>query len=131
MDIKVVLGEKQKVEAHYKGYVIFTDQPEHSGGDGAFPSPFDLFLASIATCAGFYVKSFCQQRGVSEEGIEITQKMHRNPETRMIERIDVEIKLPAGFPEKYHQSVIKAAEACTVKKHIANAPEFSITTKAT
>lgn len=129
MDIKVVLGENQKVDVHYKGFVIQTDQSKSSGGDGSNPSPMDLFLASIAACAGFYVKSFCQQRGISEEGIQVVQTMQRNPETRMIENIDLEILLPAEFPEKYHQSVIKAAEACTVKKHIAQAPAFSITTK--
>ena len=32
---------------------IHTDQPAPAGGDSA-PSPFDLFLASIATCMGFY-----------------------------------------------------------------------------
>ncbi len=129
MDIKVVLGENQKVDAHYKGFVIQTDQSKSSGGDGAHPSPLDLFLASIATCAGYYVKSFCQQRDISEEGIQIVQTMHRNSETRMIENIDLEIILPDGFPEKYRQSIIKAAEACSVKKHIAQAPAFSVTTK--
>lgn len=129
MDIKVVLGENQKVEAHYKGFVIHTDQPQPAGGDGDYPSPFDLFLASVATCAGFYVKSFCTQRGISQEGISIVQKMKRDPETRMVSNIDIEITVPEGFPEKYHQSVIKAAEACSVKKHIAMAPQFSITIK--
>lgn len=129
MDMIVKLGDNQKVEAHYKNFVIHTDQPVGAGGDGEFPSPFDLFLGSIATCAGFYVKSFCQQRGLSEEGIHIVQKMQRDPITRMIQTIEIEIHLPEGFPGKYHQSVIKAAEACTVKKHIAQAPEFSIITK--
>ncbi|MFO7978166.1 MAG: OsmC family protein [Bacteroidales bacterium] len=129
MDIKVVLGENQKVEAHYKGFVIQTDQSKSSGGDGSFPSPFDLFLASVATCAGYYVKSFCQQRDISEEGIQVVQTMHRNSETRMIENIDIEIGLPDSFPEKYRQSIIKAAEACSVKKHIVQGPAFSVTTK--
>lgn len=129
MDIKVVLGENQKVEAHHKGFVIHTDQSKSSGGEGAYPSPFDLFLASIATCAGYYVKSFCQQRGIPEEGIQVVQTMHRNSETRMIENIDIEIGLPEDFPEKYHQSIIKAAEACSVKKHVVQAPSFSVTAK--
>lgn len=129
MDVKVILGENKKVEAHYKNFVIHTDQPVSDGGDGDYPSPFDFFIGSIATCAGYYVKSFCQQREISEEGIEIVQKMRRNPETRMVDRIDIEIILPESFPEKYHASVIKAAEACSVKKHISRAPEFTVTTK--
>ena len=128
MDMKIILGENQRIEAHYKNFVIETDQPAAAGGDNSAPSPFDLFLASIGTCAGYYVKAFCQQRGISSQGISLVQKMHRNAETRMISAIEINIHLPANFPERYKDSVIKAANACAVKKHIAMAPEFIVNT---
>lgn len=127
MDIEIRFDGNKKVTALYKGFEIKTDQPVKGGGDGSAPGPFDLFLASIATCAGFYVKSFCDQRDISADGIRITQSMKHNPETRMIDQIHIDIKLPANFPEKYKQAVILAAEQCAVKKHIANAPEFFLT----
>lgn len=126
MDMKIVLGENQRVEAHYKGFVIHTDQPVAVGGENSAPAPFDLFLASIGTCAGYYVKAFCDQRGISTEGITLVQKTHRNQENRMIGAIEINIHLPEGFPERYRESVVKAANACAVKKHIANAPEFFV-----
>jgi putative redox protein len=128
MEMHIELGEKQKVKASYKGFEIVTDQPEKAGGDNSNLAPFDLFLASIGTCAGWYVKSFCQQRQLSEEGIHLVQKTSVNKETRMIEKIDIEIHLPDDFPDKYREAVVKAAGACTVKKHILQAPEFSIVT---
>ncbi len=127
-EMRIVLGENQKVEAHYKGHVIQTDQPEKAGGDNAHASPFDLFLASIGTCAGYYVKAFCKQRGISEEGIDLVQRMKVDEATRMIDTIEIDIILPAEFPDKHKESVIKAAGACAVKKHIANAPEFIVQT---
>lgn len=129
MEMQIYLGENQRVEAHYKGFVIQTDQPAVAGGDNSAPGPFDLFLVSIGTCAGYYVKAFCQQRGLPADGISLVQKMHRNPESRMISAIEIEILLPDGFPEKYKESLIKAANACAVKKHIAMAPEFIVNTK--
>lgn len=129
MEMQIILGENQRVEAHYKGFVIQTDQPASAGGDNSAPGPFDLFLVSIGTCAGYYVKAFCQQRGISSEGISLVQKMQRNSETRMISAIEIDILLPAEFPERYKESVIKAANACAVKKHIAMAPEFIVNTK--
>ncbi|NLF43799.1 MAG: osmotically inducible protein OsmC [Bacteroidales bacterium] len=127
MDVEIRFDGNKKVTAIYKGFEIKTDQPVKAGGDGSAPGPFDLFLASIATCAGFYVKSFCDQRGISADGIRITQRMNHNPDTRMIDQIYIDIILPVGFPEKYKQAVILAAEQCAVKKHIASAPEFFIT----
>lgn len=126
--MEVILAEKQQVIVNYKGFEILTDQPVKAGGDNAAPSPFDFFLISIGACAGWYVKSFCQQRNLSEEGIKVMMNTHRNPEKRMIDNIEIDIKLPHDFPDKYRDAVIKAAGACTVKKHIADAPEFSIVT---
>ncbi len=126
--MEIILGENQKVKARYKGFEIETDQPEKAGGENSAPSPFDFFLISIGACAGWYVKSFCQQRKLPEEGIKVFMTTHRNSETRMIEKMKIDIRLPQDFPDKYRDAVIKAAGACTVKKHITNAPEFSIVT---
>ncbi len=126
MEIK--LGDNQKVIANYKGFEIITDQPVKAGGDNTALSPFDLFLVSIGTCAGWYVKSFCQKRDISEQGISISQKTHFNQETRLIDKIQIVIELPESFPDKYIESLIKAASACTVKKHMMDAPGFFITT---
>ncbi len=126
MKLKVTLSGGKKVTAHYKGYEIVTDQPENQGGEGSAPAPFDLFLASIGTCAGIYVQSFCERRDIPYEGIEITQSMETNPETRLPSRFNLEIILPEDFPEKYKNSVVQAAELCLVKKTIANAPEFHV-----
>jgi len=126
--MEIILGENQKVIAKYKGFEITTDQPEREGGENSAPSPFDFFLISIGACAGWYVKSFCQQRNLSEEGISVSMTTHRNSESRMIEKMDIDIRLPQDFPDKYRDAVIKAANACTVKKHIATAPDFFIVT---
>ncbi len=125
-EMKIVLGENQIVEAHYKNHVIVTDQPEKAGGKDSHASPFDLFLASIGTCAGYYVKSFCKQRGIPDTNIDIVQRMYIDEMTRMIGTIEIDIVLPPDFPEKYKESVLKAAGACTVKKHMARAPEFIV-----
>jgi len=124
MEIAVRLGEGQRVEADIKGRVILTDQPVAAGGDGSAPAPFDLFLASIATCAGFYVLNFCRTRDISTDGIEIAMRTTRDHGTHMISRIDLEIKLPPDFPAKYEKAVIRSAELCTVKRHLEQGPAF-------
>jgi len=113
-----------KVQANYKGYKILTDQPTLAGGEGSAPTPFDLFLASIGTCVGIYVKSFCEQRGIDASTIVIKQKMEVNPQTRLIGKIVFDIKLPENFPEKYKDALIHAANHCAVKRHMMNPPEF-------
>jgi ribosomal protein S12 methylthiotransferase accessory factor len=114
------------ITAHHDGHVIRTDQPLDNGGSNSAPSPYDLFLASIGTCAGIYVKSFCDNRGIPTEGIRIIQSQEWDKETGLAATIRLDIKLPAGFPEKYKASVISVAELCKVKKTIFNPPRFEI-----
>ena len=114
------------VTAFYRGHIIRTDQPVNSGGSNSAPSPFDLFLVSIGTCAGIYVKSFCDNRQIPTDGIKIIQKTEFNPETGLPVKLTIDIRLPSGFPEKYKASIINVAELCKVKKSMANPPEFQI-----
>ena len=80
MEMQITFPGGQGVDAAVGPMVIQTNQ------DGSAPSPFSLFLASIGTCAGFYVVSFCQQRGLSTDGIKVVQRMHTHPQTRRIEQ---------------------------------------------
>ncbi|MCU0508990.1 MAG: OsmC family protein [Anaerolineae bacterium] len=118
-----------RVDAHFGGYDILTDQPPYAGGQGSAPAPFTLFLASLGTCAGIYVLGFCKQRGLPTDGIRIIQRMESDPATRMISKVELEIQLPPEFPEKYKEAVIRSAEQCAVKKHLENPPRMTVVTK--
>ena len=54
MEMKVYFPGGKRVYADYGGFTIETDQPARGGGDDSAPAPFDLFLASIGTCAGIF-----------------------------------------------------------------------------
>ena len=131
MEMKISFPGGKKVNAEFDGMTVETDQPVKVGGDGTAPPPYQLFLASIGTCAGIYVLSFCQERKISTEGLEITQRMEfaqgLTGGTRL-GRIVLEIRLPEGFPEKYVKAVEKVAGGCAVKKTILDPPEFEIRT---
>lgn len=129
MELVVSFPGGKKIDAEYNGYTIRTDQPLQAGGEGTAPAPFDLFLASLGTCAGIYIQGFCQSRGISTENMKIIQRMDYNPLKKLIGKIELEIQVPEDFPEKYKDAVINAAELCAVKKHLQNQPEFTIFTK--
>lgn len=127
--MKVTFPGGKRVDAEYKGFKIETDQPVYSGGEGMAPAPFDLFIASIATCAGLYVLSFCQSRKIPIEDSFVELSTDRNPQTKRIEKITIDVQLPPEFPEKYQRAVIKAVDLCAVKVHMLNPPSFEINTK--
>lgn len=126
MKMEIYFEGKKKVNANYRGMVIRTDQPEEAGGEGSAPAPFDLFLASIGTCAGIYIKSFCDQRGIPTENIRIYQSLKYDMNKQMIGEINLDINLPSDFPEKYKDAVINVANLCAVKKHLLDPPQINV-----
>lgn len=129
LNMEVNLTGDKKIEVLYKGFSIKTDQPETAGGENSAPTPFDLFLASLGACAGFYALIFCQQRSIDTKNIKLILNIDRNSETKMVSNIIINIMVPEDFPDKYKESLIKAVEQCPVKKHLDNPPKFEIKTK--
>ena len=122
------VGNK-KVDAHFRGFTVNSDQPIADGGDNTAPAPLEIFLASIGMCAGFYIVSFCQSRSIPTDNISMTQTVVRNDKTHMVEKIIIDINLPPDFPEKYKAAVIKTAQSCSVKKFLDAPPEIQIAAK--
>ena len=125
MSIVVSFPGGVRVDASFRGNTVQTDQPEPIGHNSAM-SPFDLFLASIATCMGFYALRFCQERALATDGLTLTLNPVRDPGTKRLTTIQVRMQAPAGFPEKYEKALHRAVDQCAVKKALFDPPEFDI-----
>jgi len=130
MELKVTLEGGKRVATQIGNHLIMTDQPIKHGGDDSAPAPYDLFMASIGTCAGFYVQSYCESKGFDSSGIEITLHAKRDAKTQQINGFVTTIYVPQELPEKVHMALKKVAEQCAVKKTIMNNPEFVVKTIA-
>jgi ribosomal protein S12 methylthiotransferase accessory factor len=126
MDMMIDFPGGARVDAHFGPFTVGTDQPPQGGGEGSAPTPFATFLASIGTCAGIYVLGFCRQRGISPEGIQLVQHIESDPFTGMVSKVRLDVHLPAEFPERYTEAVIRSAEQCAVKKHFEHPPKIEV-----
>jgi putative redox protein len=126
MDIKVQNPGGMRIEAQLGEFTVATDQPVADGGSNSAPSPFDLFLASLATCASYYVLAFCRQRDLPTDGISVTMSNDWNESKHLAENIRMDIQLPGDIPAKYHKAIRRAAGMCTVKRHLDHPPAFEL-----
>ena len=122
--IEVTFPGGKKVDAKYGDFVIKTDQPKESGGDNSAPEPFALFLAGLATCAGYYAMAFCQSRDIPTENLKVIQKGIWNQKDKRLEKVEIELQVPPEFPEKYEKAVLRSMGLCAVKKAIFDPPEI-------
>lgn len=126
--MEIYFAGNKKVFADVNGYTVKTDQGQRSGGDAEFPEPFTLFLASLGTCAGIFVKFFCDQRDIPTGNIRLTQDQQYDPARKMIGKININIHIPDDFPEKYEQALIQTAGLCSVKRHLKDDIEITVKT---
>ena len=129
MEMEVTFPGGKKIDAGFKGFTVHTDQPRDKGGDGSAPQPYDLFLASLATCAGVYVLYFCDKRNIAVDGLRLNVQARKNEKTHLFETVQLRIQLPQGFPEKYRSAAVRAVEMCSVKRSFASPPQIEVITE--
>ncbi len=115
----------KRINARIGEFLIETDQPVKYGGEAGAPAPFDLFLASLATCAGIYAWNFCEMRQLSTQGLALEMVCIDDPKRKMIGEVRFRLTLPEGFPERYRQGIVRSMEQCAVKRHMQQSPEFN------
>ena len=125
MKIELAFPGGVAVDAAFNGHVVHTDQLPPAGA-GSGPSPFDLFLASIATCMGFYALRFCQERSLSTEGLGLTLEPIRSAAGGALTAIDVRLTLPHDFPPKYVDAIRRSIDHCAVKRQMTSPTEFRL-----
>jgi ribosomal protein S12 methylthiotransferase accessory factor len=124
--IKVAFPGGKRIDAQVGDFLIQTDQPAKYGGQGEAPAPFDLFLASLATCAGIFAWNFCEMRKLPTEGLALDMVCIDDAQKKMVGEIIFRLTLPDDFPEKYRQGIVRAMEQCAVKRHMQQSPAFSV-----
>lgn len=130
MAMEISFPGGKKVDAHFKGFTISTDQPERDGGDGTAPTPTFLFFASLGTCAGYYALNFCETRKIDTAKLKLVLDFESDQKTHMVKKIVMKLTLPPNFPGKYIPAIVKAMDLCYVKKHLHEPPEFETITQS-
>jgi len=120
--MEIVFGDGLRVRAEFDGLTVETDQLVASGGEGTAASPYDLFLASLGTCAGYFALRFMRQRGIDATGARLTLSSEKDPETGLAAVVTIDLELPLGFPDKYRDAVVRAMDQCKVKRQLEHPP---------
>ena len=126
MQIEITFAGNKKVNARIRNQIIETDQPVEAGGDGSAPAPYDLFLVSMGTCAGIFVREFCMQRNIESDNIKILQDVTRGAEKGTLEEVRFSVHVGPDFPEQYKKALVNVVNLCSVKKSILKPPRFDV-----
>ncbi|THB79468.1 MAG: osmotically inducible protein OsmC [Desulfobacteraceae bacterium] len=127
---EAVFPGNKKVDVTFGEFSIQTDQSKKNEGDETAPEPFDLFLSSLAACAGIYAKSFCDTRKIDTAGMKIVQEVFRKEKQKLLDEVRITLYVNDRFPDKYRTAVIKSMSGCAVKNQLHPDIRFSTEVKS-
>ena len=107
-----------------RGHDLLVDQPIAEGGHDAGPTPTELFVASLASCVGFYPGRFLARHQVEPGGLEVDCRWRPAEDgPARVEAVDLWLRLPADFPEELRERLEAVVERCTVHNSITVPPD--------
>ena len=130
MRVDTCFPHSGKVQARSKGLLVEIGLPPDRGGDPDAPGPFDLLLCSLALCTGYHILSFLKERGMSIADAGVCVEAESSKDSHLLEAINIEIRVPADFPEKWRDAIVRAANQCPIKAQLGQQPEFRMSVVA-
>lgn len=114
-----------KLIARRRSHHVLTDQPEADGGQDAAMTPTELFIAALATCAGYYAVTFAQRHSVPLDGMTIAVEYEYAHRPRRIASVAIHLNLPQPVDEQLRLGIEKSAEQCLVHNSLRQPPEVT------
>lgn len=113
-NFKVEFVEGFQLKTKINNSVIKCDQPADSGGKGEFPTPAELFLASVPMCVGTYAAFFYRRENLEMTGfsIDVSYDMAEKGKRRF-ESIRMTINAP-NIPENMRKKFESYVNSCVV-----------------
>ena len=116
----------KKLIARHRGLQAVSDQPESGGGDNTALTPTELFIASLAMCAGVFVVYFAERHDIPLEGMRIEADYQMADGPRRVAAITLRVRMPASLTPQHQAALQRAAEQCVVHNTLRHPPEVTV-----
>ncbi|PSH04183.1 MAG: osmotically inducible protein OsmC [Acidobacteria bacterium] len=126
MEVSVEHLGSVQFEIKARGYSILCDQPAGNGGfDEGMIQP-ELLLASLGSCAGYFVADYLKRQKLATEGtkIHVTAEKVKNP--FRLDNFRIEVEVPAGLSEEHLKGVREAVHHCLIHNTLMNPPKIDL-----
>lgn len=133
--VTLSLEGNYKTSITVRNHTLLADEPEEHGGDDTGPTPFELFIASIGSCAAFTMQMYASRKGWPLKKIEIEMQHTRvnredvpdydNPDNRAkVDVITKKIVLHGDLTVDQKTRIVEIGGRCPVHRAILNQPHF-------
>lgn len=118
-----VRGHGFRVET--RGHAVLVDQPS---GDGVElgPTPVELLVMSLASCAAHYAAGYLRRQGLPYEGLRVDAQWGMRTDPPRVNRVELIITPPVRLDAGHYAGMVAAVDECTVHNTLRQPPAVSV-----
>lgn len=117
-----VRGSGFRVET--RGHAVLVDQP--SDGVELGPTPVELLVMSLASCAAHYAAGYLRRHGLPDQGLRVDAQWGMRTDPPRVNRVELIITPPARLDAEHNAGMVAAVDGCTVHNTLRQPPAVSV-----
>lgn len=112
------------------------DEPEHAGGGGKGPNPYDYLLGSLGSCTAMTVRMYAERKEWPLDSVKVNLEIdesHREDckdceeQFRQVTTIRIQINVEGDLSEDQRQRIREIARKCPVRRTLEGSIEVTET----
>lgn len=119
------LGAAQ-FEIRARRNVIWSDQPLDNGGFDEGMTPPELLLASLGSCAGYYVAQYLKARNLAPAGTRVRVSAAKAKDPARMDDFQIEVDVPAECSEQDRAGIERAVRKCMIHNTLLHPPSIAL-----
>jgi putative redox protein len=110
-------------------HLLHADEPVGAGGRDAAPTPYDLLLSALGSCKVVTLRMYAKRKNWPLTAVQVNlshAKVHAEDcancsgEARLIDHIQVEIRLVGELSDEQRRTLLAIAEKCPVHRTLTS-----------
>lgn len=125
MEVTAEYQGRAKFTVSARGHTVTCDQPRENGGADEGMTPPEFFLASLATCAGYYAAQYLNARGLPSAGLSLRLHAEKLLKPARLGALRIEVDAP-DLPAMHTEGLLRSVKACLIHNTILSAPSIDV-----
>lgn len=109
-----------------RNHKVFCDQPIEHGGFDEGPTPPELMLASLGSCAAYYAVDYLKRAKLPADGVRARTTAEKVPGPPRLDNIHIELECPAALEDRHQKAVLDAVRKCLIHNTLLHTPRIRV-----
>ena len=121
-------GTQFEIKARH--HSLISDQPLESGGFDEGMTPPELLLASLGSCAAYYVAQYLRRDFLAPEGTRVRVFAEKAQSPARLAHFRIEVDVPVALDKSHEEGIERAVHHCLVHNTLLNPPQIVLDVKS-